>query len=64
MKNIILIISFLFYSVSIVYAQEQSFFKNSWKGDMTFVTQEKGSLEISSITAPEMCCIWMLLLKG
>ena len=55
MKNIILIIIFLFYSVSIVYAQEQSFFKNSWKGDMTFVTQEKGSLEISSITAPEMC---------
>ena len=55
MKNIILIISFLFCTVSIVYAQKQPFFKDSWKGDMTSIKQEKGSLKIASVAAPEMC---------
>ena len=43
MKNIILIISFLFCTVSIVYAQKQPFLKDSWKGDMTSIKQEKGN---------------------
>lgn len=55
MKNIILIISFLFCTVSIVYAQKQPFLKDSWKGDMTSIKQEKGSLKIASVAAPEMC---------
>lgn len=58
MRNVILVVSFLFCSVSIVYAQKQSFFKGSWKGDMTSVKKEKGSLKIASITVPEVC--WRL----
>ena len=55
MKNIILIINFLFCTVSIVYAQKQPFLKDSWKGDMTSVKQEKGRLKIASVAVPEIC---------
>lgn len=57
MKNIILVISFFFYSISIIYAQvqKQSFFKDAWRGDVTSVKQEKGSLKIASVTVPETC---------
>ena len=46
---------FLFCTVSIVYAQKQPFLKDSRKGDMTSVKQEKGRLKIASVAVPEIC---------
>ena len=42
MKNIILIISLLFYSFSVVNAQKYVFFKSPWKGDVTVAKESKG----------------------
>ena len=42
MKNIILIISLLFYSFSVVNAQKHVFFKSPWKGDVTVAKESKG----------------------
>lgn len=55
MKNIILIISLLFYSFSVVNAQKHVFFKGPWKGDVTVVKESKGGLNMPTITVPERC---------
>lgn len=48
MKNIILIISLLFYSFSVVNAQKHVFFKGPWKGDVTVVKESKGGAEYAN----------------
>lgn len=55
MKNIILIISLLFYSFSVVNAQKYVFFKSPWKGDVTVAKESKGGLNMPTITVPERC---------
>lgn len=55
MKNIILIISLLFYSFSVVNAQKHVFFKSPWKGDVTVAKESKGGLNMPTITVPERC---------
>ena len=45
MKNIILIISLLFYSFSVVNEQKYVFFKSPWKGDVTVAKESKGGKE-------------------
>ena len=57
MKNIILIISLLFYSFSVVNAQKHVFFKSPWKGDVTVVKESKGGLNMPTITVPEFFSI-------
>lgn len=48
MKNIILIISLLFYSFSVVNAQKHVFFKSPWKGDVTVAKESKGGAEYAN----------------
>ena len=54
MKNIILIISLLFYSFSVVNAQKYVFFKSPWKGDVTVAKESKGTEYANDYCAGEV----------